>query len=277
MRTALACAVLVLSAAAQPAPASAQGEGASAADAALQACVDYYNGGDAKFEKALELCNRAVALAPQSATAAAFRGFVYLEGGRYAEVVADLDRAVAAYPGDYRIVSVRGQAKARLGDAVGAAADFDAAERLAPAEARADIVKLRAKYLAAASAPPPPAAALDVKGWTRIGEEGGTTLLVRPHLFDDGTRGAVFRTEYATPVAEKIGDGETVRIRSKSVQFQLDCARRTMTLSYMGLYASPNLEDEVGYVWGWQTGAKPQPMDRLKAPEYAAVFDAACR
>jgi tetratricopeptide (TPR) repeat protein len=82
--------------------------------------------------RALPDCEKAVALAPQSANARDSRGYVYFLLGRWEAAIADYDAALAIDPKKAASLYGRGLAKKQKGDVAGGDNDIAAAEALLP-------------------------------------------------------------------------------------------------------------------------------------------------
>ena len=85
-----------------------------------------------KPDLALADLNRAVAIAPSEATCFRARGAIYLHEQKFDLAAADFSQALANDPKDARSLFLRSEARQRLGDGVGAAADLAAAKQLDP-------------------------------------------------------------------------------------------------------------------------------------------------
>lgn len=84
------------------------------------------------LDSALDDCNMALRLQPDSAAYLDSRGLVYLQMGRLEEAIADFDRALAISPQQAASLFGRAVAHARQGNLASARADMMAAEREAP-------------------------------------------------------------------------------------------------------------------------------------------------
>jgi lipoprotein NlpI len=89
--------------------------------------------GQRKFDEAIELANKVIAIEPDRPGAYALRATAYIAAGKSREAIADLDRLLAISPAQPRLLEVRGTEKFKLHMFDEAIADFDQECKLDPA------------------------------------------------------------------------------------------------------------------------------------------------